>query len=94
MTASLTPSGIIGDMGVALARFRCGQMGLIFREKPTHDYGIDAEIEIIEDGIATGRLIAAQIKCGDSFFSELKDDKIIFRFSSRHYDYWTSEPPR
>ena len=90
MTASLTPSGIIGDMGVALARFRCGQMGLIFREKPTHDYGIDAEIEIIEDGIATGRIIAAQIKCGDSFFSELKDDKIIFRFSSRHYDYWTS----
>gem|GEM_PF-3744511 len=64
-------------------------MDLIFREKPTQDYGIDAEIEITREGIATGQLISVQIKCGPSQFVEANEDRIIFRFKERHYDYWT-----
>jgi len=84
------PSGILGDMGVALARFRCGQMGLIFREKPTQDHGIDAEIEVIDGDRATGRLISAQIKCGASYLSESDKNGFTFRFSAEHYAYWTN----
>lgn len=76
-------------MGIALTRFRCGQMDLIFREKPTQDHGIDAEIEITKDGEATGQLISVQVKCGPSQFVEANEERIIFRFKKRHYDYWT-----
>jgi len=82
--------GLLGDMGVALARFRCGQMRLIFREKPTQDYGIDAEIEVLDGARATGRLVSAQIKCGKSYFRESNEEGFIFRFEARHYEYWIS----
>ena len=38
----------------------------IFREQPISDYGIDAHIEIVQNEIVTGQLIAAQIKSGAS----------------------------
>lgn len=82
--------GLLGDMGVALTRFRCGQIGLIFREKPSQDYGIDGEIEILSGTNPTGRLISVQIKCGPSYFSEANDVGFIFRFDAKHYDYWTN----
>ena len=81
-------TGLLGDMGVALTRFRCGKIGLIFRDKPTHDYGIDGEIEIIESARATGRLIAVQVKCGPSYFSETTNDAIVYRFNDNHFQYW------
>lgn len=85
---TLIPSGILGDMGVALTRFRFGQIGLIFREKPTQDHGIDGEIELLVDGSATGRLISAQIKCGPSYLDEVDENGYVFRFQSKHYEYW------
>lgn len=89
-TQQSIPTGVLGDMGVALARFRCGQMGLIFREKPTQDHGIDAEIEILVGEKATGRLVSAQIKCGPSYFKEADDETVTFRFEEDHYLYWKS----
>ena len=82
--------GLLGDMGVALTRFRCGQIGLIFREKPSQDYGIDGEIEILSGTNPTGRLISVQIKCGPSYFSEANDAGFVFRFDAKHCDYWTN----
>lgn len=40
----------------------------IFREQRGDDYGIDAHIEIVDRNEVTGRLIAAQIKSGSSYF--------------------------
>ncbi|WP_412148546.1 DUF4365 domain-containing protein [Curtobacterium flaccumfaciens] len=40
----------------------------IFREQRGDDYGIDAHIEVVDSGEVTGRLIAAQIKSGSSYF--------------------------
>lgn len=60
----------------------------IFREHPTCDFGIDAEIEICDDGIPSGKLIKLQIKAGKSWFRERIDEGIIFRGSVRHFDYW------
>lgn len=84
------PTGVLADMGIALARFRCGQLRLIFREKPTQDHGIDAEIEILEGEKATGRLVSAQIKCGPSYFKTQTQEAVTFYFEPRHYEYWTS----
>ncbi|WCQ56133.1 DUF4365 domain-containing protein [Escherichia coli] len=47
-------------------------MGHIFRENTNRDFGVDGQIEIVIESSgernASGRLIAVQIKCGDSFF--------------------------
>src|SRR5262245_39656738 len=44
--------------------------GWLFREQHGHDYGIDAHVEIVEDGRPTGKLIAFQIKPGSGYFLE------------------------
>lgn len=61
----------------------------IFREQPLIDMGIDAHIELVQEGDPTGKLIAVQIKAGASHFRET-DDAYIFRGSLTHLDYWTN----
>lgn len=78
----------VARIGVSATEKIINQMGLIFREQPTDDYGIDAQIETIENGYATGKLIAVQIKSGTSFFSETTNESIIYRGERKHYDYW------
>ena len=52
----------------------------VFRSQITRDLGIDAHIEIItKKNEATGKIIAVQIKCGESFFSESNEDGYVFR---------------
>ena len=66
------------------------ELGWVFREQTTHDLGIDAHIEVISDkNRATGRIIAAQIKCGKSFFKESITNGYIFRLKPKHVNYWT-----
>jgi hypothetical protein len=60
----------------------------IFRDQPVDDWGIDAHIEVVSDGIPTGRLIAAQIKSGESWFKEQNDEGFIYRGNERHLGYW------
>lgn len=75
-------------VGVATTEKIINKMGLIFREQPTDDYGVDAQIETIENGYATGKLIAVQIKSGESYFEETTSEGIVFRGERKHYDYW------
>lgn len=44
------------------------EMGFVFREQPIEDYGIDAIIEERTTGYLSGKLIAVQIKSGESSF--------------------------
>lgn len=60
----------------------------MFREQTTHDYGIDAHIEIVQGGRPTGRLIALQIKSGTSFFIEEADSAYVYRTDEKHVSYW------
>lgn len=54
----------------------------LFRPRERRDLGIDGEIELVdkqdEKRRGTGRLIAVQIKCGESFFSEEDDMPTYF----------------
>jgi len=64
------------------------QHGWLFREQPLHDYGIDAQVEIVIDNKATGALIAIQVKSGKSYFSESTETAFIYRTDDKHIDYW------
>jgi len=75
-------------LGVAALDYFFSQHGWLFREQPTHDYGIDAHIEIVTGQRTTGKLIALQIKTGTSFFAEESDGGFIFRTDDRHIAYW------
>lgn len=75
-------------LGVAALDFYFSQNGWLFREQLTHDYGIDAHVEILEGSYPTGKLIAIQIKSGTSFFSEETADYYIYRTEDKHVNYW------
>jgi hypothetical protein len=64
-------------------------MGWIFREQPISDYGIDAQVEIVDDGKPTGQLIALQIKSGAAYF-RTRGAGYVFYGDPRHLDYWDS----
>lgn len=52
------------------------------------DYGIDAEIEVADQNRPTGKVIAAQIKSGNSYFKQSTEDGITFYFNETHKKYW------
>jgi len=81
-------TGSIGRIGVGKCCVKFEELGFLFREQAIGDYGIDAIIETKNDNYLSGKLIALQIKSGDSYFKEKKDDKIIYRGENKHYDYW------
>ncbi|WP_404969912.1 DUF4365 domain-containing protein [Vibrio campbellii] len=79
----------IGQIGVSI----CEQNFLehddwVFRAGEVFDYGVDAQIELVQGGNATGRVLALQLKTGTSFFSEKNGDGYIFRSDMEHYNYW------
>lgn len=75
--------------GIHLVGLAAGDIGVIFRELPTSDQGIDGQLELTDDeGNATGRLIAVQVKAGQSFFQEETNDRFTFRPSDRHRNLW------
>jgi len=65
------------------------KLGWIFREQPVIDMGIDGQIELVEHGNPTGKLIAVQIKTGPSHAKET-DVAYVFRGKLAHLDYWTN----
>ena len=77
----------------------CGELverlGWTFREQTVEDVGIDAYIEQYDSSTGTQlQLLAAQIKTGESYFKEQKNESVIFRFDEKHYTYWlTSSLP-
>jgi Domain of unknown function (DUF4365) len=78
----------IGRIGIAGTQLIFTRLGWIFREQPIEDYGIDAHVEVIEDEKATGRLIALQIKYGESWFAEKTINGFVFRGDVNHLRYW------
>lgn len=61
----------------------------IFREQPIVDVGLDAIIEIVENGEPTGKFIAVQIKSGSGNFYQT-DKGLTYYVANIHYNYWLS----
>ena len=82
-----------GDAGLyAVASKFTDELKWIFRPQPHRDLGIDGVVEVVEDRVSNGELLAMQAKSGDSWFREETSDGIIFRFDEEHYKYWTQYP--
>jgi hypothetical protein len=82
----------LGDQGMrAVDRIVSEDLGWVFRDQTRKDFGIDALIELVQsDRRVTGRMIAAQIKCGSSWFAKPTSDGSGWRYRGelRHLNYW------
>jgi hypothetical protein len=76
-----------GQLGVNAVEAIILSMGWKFRRQLESDFGVDAQIEIVEDGKPTGQLIGLQIKCGSSYFKK-RGNNYVFYGKPRHLDYW------
>ena len=79
----------IHRVGLAVAE----KLKWIWREQPTDDYGIDGHIELIDaEEFVSGRLIAVQVKSGDSYLKEVERSKTEpgwnYWADSNHLAYW------
>lgn len=71
------------------------ELGLIFREISNSDVGIDGQIEYVNNaGEAIGKIVAVQIKAGDSYLHESKSDNEHWTFypNEKHKYYWDKFP--
>ena len=75
-------------LGVALVTQAFTVLDFAFRAQDVLDAGIDAQAELIEDGQATGRLLALQIKTGESYLARTEGDCYVHYTDSAHVDYW------
>ena len=64
-------SDAVADEGAAAVnRLFSRDLKWIFREVPKRDDGVDAQVEVCRDRIVTSRLLALQIKAGESYFNK------------------------
>lgn len=78
--------------GVLKVAIELNNYGFIFRETPNGDIGIDGQIEHVnQNGEATGRIVAAQIKSGDSYLID-KGEHFAFYPTEKHRNYWATFP--
>jgi len=64
-------------------------LGWIYR--PVHqesDFGVDGYIDIVKDGNVTGKSIAVQIKCGNSYISKKSKGGIKYEGKNKHLNYY------
>lgn len=85
------PSAKVASAGVTHTRRAVeDELGWLFREQPTEDFGIDAHAEVVDGEDVRGQLLALQIKGGKSWFDEPGPDGWWFRPSIEHVQYWTN----
>lgn len=78
--------------GVIAVAAQLNAARLVWRETPNADVGIDGQIEFVsEDGKATGRLVAAQVKSGSSYV-RWSGDAIVYTPTPKHANYWVRFP--
>jgi hypothetical protein len=76
----------------AVAAFAAAN-NLIWRENNIKDVGIDGQLEFVNAaGMATGRMIALQIKSGPSFFGNDEGESWRFYPEEKHRIYWERFP--
>lgn len=87
-----TENDEVGDIGVDLVALAVKrEFSWIFRRQPENDLGIDGQIETVDSSReGSGRLIAVQIKSGDSFFKHEQKNGYIFYGNNKHLKYWLS----
>src|SRR5258708_13408846 len=75
----------------ALRNIIAGELGWFFAANPMPDYGIDAEAEVVIDGVVTGQWLAIQSKGGSSHFRPT-DGGWTFYDNTSPLAYWLRPP--
>jgi hypothetical protein len=84
-----TPSAKVASEGVTHTQQAIeDELSWLFRNQPTEDYGIDAHVEVVDGENVCGRLLALQIKSGESWFSQPGAGGWWFRPNTGHVRYW------
>ncbi|GAA1237394.1 hypothetical protein GCM10009665_29450 [Kitasatospora nipponensis] len=79
----------VDQAGVGMINYlAAAKLSWLCREQAQSDMGIDAHLEVVVAGKATGRLLAVQIKSGRSFFNKPTDGGWWFPVDDRHATYW------
>jgi hypothetical protein len=78
------------DGVLSVQRIFNNTFGWMCREHPTSDFGIDAHVEVVADNVAMGRVLALQIKSGESYFERTSDAGITYYGDRAHLAYWLS----
>lgn len=79
--------------GVSAVAGIINDLQCIWRETSNADVGIDGQIEHVDEaGRCTGRILAAQIKSGPSFFQKSTATHIRFWPEEKHRNYWRDFP--
>lgn len=80
-------------LGVNAVAAYAAANNLIWRENNIKDVGIDGQLEYVNaSGMATGGVIALQIKSGPSFFTHDDGDSWRFYPEEKHRIYWERFP--
>jgi hypothetical protein len=79
------------DNGLIAVHRACVDMNAIWRPTPTHDIGVDGQIELLEDNsnISSGIIFCVQVKSGPSYFKNMNKDIVTYYPKSTHIDYWS-----
>ena|GEM_PF-6462819 len=72
---------------IAIAQF-AASLGWAWRPTPNDDYGLDGELEPVEEGEATGKIIKAQVKSGRSYLKGETDSSFYYLASKDDLQYW------
>lgn len=79
--------------GISAVQAYAAETGQIWRELNTGDVGIDGHMEFVsQEGHATGKNLAFQVKSGPSFFSQEVEDGWKFYPEEKHRVYWEAYP--
>jgi HEAT repeat protein len=91
MLDSIVPDTTLTErQGVHYVALTASRMGIIWREIPNTDLGIDGYLEVIVHGAPIG-LVAVQVKSGKSYIGKPEDDThFTFRAETKHIRYWLS----
>jgi Domain of unknown function (DUF4365) len=85
------PSAQVSALGVTHTQLAVvSELGWLFREQPTEDYGSDAQVELVEGNVVSGMLLGFQIKSGVSWFHEPGPGGWWYRPDAKHVQYWLS----
>jgi hypothetical protein len=84
----VTEQDQIGALGVTHVQLAVEKLGWIFRRVDHRDTGLDAEVEVVLAGEATGLVLGLQIKTGSSYFSAPTARGWKYRGDYEHLQYW------
>jgi len=80
-------------LGIAAIQTYAAQRRQIWRETGTGDVGVDGHLEFVDqDGFATGRIVAVQVKSGGSYFQHRSPRGWKFYPEEKHRHYWEFFP--